>query len=82
VTYLLSHRKTKAELSEITAYLAEKFTRKGSSRAETSIDGGVIGNQVCMATHQSKLRLVESYHKEADNKLVLQSAWSRRFIRW
>jgi len=30
----------------LTAYLAEKFTSKGSLRAETSIDGGVIGNQV------------------------------------
>ena len=47
MTCLLSHIKTKAELSELTAYLAEKFTRKGSSRAVTSIDGGVIGNQVC-----------------------------------
>ena len=47
MTCLLSHMKTKVELSELTAYLAERFTRKGSLRAETSIDGGIIRNQVC-----------------------------------
>jgi len=66
----IAYKKTKTELSELTAYLAAKLTRKGSSRAETSMDGGVM--EKVSATDQSKLRL-ESNHKEADTKLVLHA---------